>query len=101
MKKRLIDATPFEVYTGMVPDGFDENSYIAGCKEIMAKIWAAPTVDAVPVVRCDKCTHWDKECDPKFGDTGFAYCHKLKKVTKYDFFCGYGAKMDLKEDKPE
>lgn len=45
---RLIDANRFEVVGGVVPEGYDVESYLAGNREILEMIDKAPTVDAVP-----------------------------------------------------
>lgn len=46
---RLIDADKFEVIGGKVPEGYDADSYLAGCKEILEMIDTAPAIDAEPV----------------------------------------------------
>jgi hypothetical protein len=46
----------------------------------------APTVDAVPVVRCKEC--WQPR---KFSD-GSLYCPFTKLVVEADDFCSYGKK---------
>ena len=48
-----------------------------------------PTVDAVPVVRCKDCKHyeWD-EWD------GVYVCTKIARYAKEDFFCSYGERKD-------
>ena len=43
---RLIDADAFEVVGGTIPEGYDPNSYLAGNKEILDMIDAAPTIPA-------------------------------------------------------
>ena len=63
-------------------------------------IWNAPTVDAVPVVRCKDCRWWDKSEDSPFG-----YCMAMKhgymsanweigiyRRYKGDFYCADGEK---------
>lgn len=48
----------------------------------------APTVDAVPVVRCKDCKYWD------YGD-----CYRLE-LSRPDDFCSYGERRgELKEAK--
>lgn len=53
-------ADKFEVVGGTVPEGVDADSYLAGCKEILEMIDAAPTIDAVEVVRCKDCINRDQ-----------------------------------------
>lgn len=42
---RPIDANKFEVIGGIIPDGYDVDSYLAGCKEILDMIDNAPTLE--------------------------------------------------------
>ena len=45
----------------------------------------APTVDAVPVVRCQECKyHEDTDV------TGFKHCYLIGKTVRYNDFCSYG-----------
>ena len=56
------------------------------------QISEAPTVDAVPVVRCAKCEHWvkndDGQCVCALFDIANSYGEPV--VTKPDNFCSYG-----------
>lgn len=56
------------------------------------QISEAPTVDAVPVVRCTKCEHWvkndDGQCVCALFDIANSYGEPV--VTKPDDFCSYG-----------
>ena len=53
----------------------------------------APTVDAVPVVRCRECKHaWIHPC-------GYVYCHRdgrnaYEMTFNLDSFCSYGERKD-------
>ena len=53
----------------------------------------APTIDAVPVVRCRDCKHaWIHPC-------GYAYCHRdgrnaYEMTFNLDSFCSYGERKD-------
>ena len=58
-------------------------------------IEAAPTVDAVEVVRCQECRYFDPKAD---GTVGFCkcgevcgYCHSMRVA---DDFCSYGERRD-------
>lgn len=42
---RPIDANKFEVIGGIIPDGYDADSYLGGCKEILDMIDNAPTLE--------------------------------------------------------
>lgn len=66
---RLIDAEKLGVVTVKVPDGVDAESYVKGCQDILERIDVAPTVDAVPVVRCKECRHYER-CE-LMTDDGF------------------------------
>ena len=53
----------------------------------------APTIDAVPVVRCKDCKHaWIHPC-------GYVYCHRdgrnaYEMTFNLDSFCSYGERID-------
>lgn len=53
----------------------------------------APTIDAVPVVRCRDCKHaWIHPC-------GYVYCHRdgrnaYEMTFNLDSFCSYGERKD-------
>ena len=47
----------------------------------------APTVDAVPVVRCKDCENWsDQDC---LAD-GLCWCDRFERFTLGNFFCAEG-----------
>lgn len=62
-------------------------------------IASAPTIDAVPVVRCGECKHWKRyKPNSEYGD-----CNQWRQgndenaETSADDFCSHGAKMDKEE----
>lgn len=62
--------------------------------DAMCLIDDAPTVDAVEVVRCRDCKHWDSEtwfCDnhSTFGHHGFEW-----NMFSEEDFCSYGERKD-------
>lgn len=66
-------------------------------------IHAAPTVDAVPVVRCKDCKHWNRLPRLWWDEPGRTdgYCDKFLKrynaeevLTDEDFFCSYGERKN-------
>ena len=61
-------------------------------EDCLAEVYAAQTVDAVPVVRCEKCEHWvkndDGQCVCALFDIANSYGEPV--VTKPDNFCSYG-----------
>lgn len=55
---------------------------------------AIPTIDAVPVVRCQDCRYYQ---DAKVNEKGFLICPASgMEITETDY-CSYGSRMD-KED---
>ena len=55
------------------------------------QISEAPTIDAVPVVRCRECNKGEID-DPDFPDE--YYCHAGCGWNKGDFYCAYGERKD-------
>ena len=101
---RLIDATPLECQAkeGM---GNEWNhctaptSWAHAEERFLNRIEDAPTVDAVPVVRCKDCKHlcvWN-------GKDIYAFCPKTNIVffpfeqDTRTFFCGFGERKDGKD----
>lgn len=71
-----------------------------------SEIDAQPTVDAVPVVRCKECKHWNEEiqwCDnhSHFVDSEGSACHPWEssdwKMFDPDYFCSDGERKDEAE----
>ena len=82
-EKRLIDANALMSYMDECSKESRFRVYYGYAKSF---INAAPTVDAVEVVRC-------RECDHKTHDgSGRPYCWQLKMYLnkELDFFCKYG-----------
>ena len=52
----------------------------------------APTVDAVPVVRCEACRHWGSGKDGGFGD--YRKCALDGAWHKSDFYCKSGERKE-------
>ena len=103
---RLIDADELSKvkfhplpYTHIVPNGENAESYERGWNDaIDAIISDAPTVDAVPVVRCKDCKHYPEEdhgyirfpddiCPCKCDDDYY------NRVPKPEWFCANGEKV--------
>lgn len=83
---RLIDADKFEVYSYTLtsPD-FEE-----GVRSVLEKIDAAPTVDAVEVVRC-------KDCEYSYNISGWRRCsHGIccGRAVPPDFYCAEGKRKE-------
>lgn len=52
--------------------------------------YCATTVDVMPVVRCEKCKHWDRDWEPNHSDGNQHFCPMIGLVTTADFFCKDG-----------
>ena len=82
-EKRLIDANslfPGKIFAVNIKNPMES------VEDLMNRINNAPTVDAVPVVRCKDCKF--------YHDKG--YCTKTTGLTriKPDYFCSYGERKD-------
>ena len=50
----------------------------------------APTIDAVPVVRCGECKHYNTSgCSE-----GFGWCERMDRGIHDDFFCSNGERKE-------
>lgn len=67
-----------------------ENEYVYDTNAVLESLDAAPTVDAVPVVRCRDCRHRDPE-DHKC-DCGENERQGCPFPVDDDYFCKYGAR---------
>ena len=89
---RLIDADEIEYERAhlIYPDGSECLGYRAVASSVV--INSAPTVDAVPVVRCKDCKSWEKynACDGAKPHRCMNYDAIFYKRTEPDDFCSYG-----------
>ena len=83
---RLIDADELKKWSEEIEYTFDGGIDI---NEFDRKLEHMPTVDAVPVIRCKDCKHWqcddvDSYCDELgiFGTDMNSYCSYAKKGKK-------------------
>ena len=95
---RLIDADVLTMLLHDDIDGLDEEfpndkqvkPYMCGVRMALSFIDTAPTIDAVPVVRCKDCRWWDKEreqCGITPSASPYGHCHDgetLKDLTSAD-----------------
>ena len=82
---RLIDADRLsEAIYDNVSAPYEEA--VCAKEDCLAEVYAAPTVDAVPVVRCRECKMWRKS--KQFRDNHI--CFRYETVTYPDDFCSYG-----------
>lgn len=59
-----------------------------------AEIKDAPTIDAVPVVRCCECEHW-QAYDGTDGDKGLGWCDDCEGTTTHAlFYCADGERRE-------
>lgn len=96
--KRLIDANALKA-------GFDDGDCMKSLAEAIADkrfvkaIMQAPTIDAVPVVRCRECIHRGTyECpttqEDYYYDDDDGSDYVMRDYTEDDGFCHKGEKMD-------
>ena len=84
---RLIDADRVsEAIYDNVPAPYEDASWAK--EDCLAEIEAAPTVDAVPVVRCGECKWWNEDDDVGHCDNPDG----LDNYAKPEDFCSYGEK---------
>ena len=95
---RLIDADALN--DSMYHEAFETDSELqkwdSGCwiryKMFENHLDMAPTADAVPVVRCKECSHYNiSGCSE-----GFGWCEKIDRGVTDGHFCSYGEKMEDK-----
>lgn len=89
---RLIDADDLGV--GRCSKDVLPAAYCAGWNGLLGLIEKAPTVDAVPVVRCKDCKY---SCKDRNGRTCEGYWYELSEFAvpvEDDGFCSYGERKD-------
>ena len=82
-----------------------QKGYWEGVDTVCDRLREAPTIDAVPVVRCKDCKHSDDECHKDnlrycmrgirtddYNETGYIY--PVEEVVRDDDFCSYGERKD-------
>lgn len=74
-----------------VPAPYDDASWAK--ENCLYEIDMAPTVDAVPVVRCEKCVHYEMGVCLKIYDDGAASRYAWQE-RKPDDFCSYGKRKE-------
>ena len=91
-EKRLIDAD--EARRRIIAFATGLHSEVLPVDTVMMLLMQIPPVDAVEVVRCQDCKHWDSEtwfCDnhSTFGHHGLDW-----NMFSEDDFCSYGERQD-------
>ena len=86
IEKRMIDANALMAYTR------NQKSRTVDCNDIAR----FPTVDAVEVVRCEDCKHWQPihEHIPHWECQIFCGAYEHGYPTNADDFCSYGERKD-------
>lgn len=96
--KRLIDANALNrTLHPIVMDLANEYGSLGGAVSgVIMHIDNAPTVDAVPVVRCAQCNHFKRNLE---NDT---YCSSVNGLTdpQEDDFCSYGERKEGADNEP-
>ena len=89
---RLIDADKINYHEHTVCMGHGDFETVRTVTD--KEIAEIPTVDAVPVVRCRDCKHWDSET--WFCDINSAFGHHGLDWNTFDEedFCSYGERKD-------
>lgn len=65
------------------------------CENVKCDVKDMPVVDAVVVVRCKDCVHWDDDLDTYGADyVPKGKCMKSFKTMHADDFCSYGDQKD-------
>lgn len=90
---RLIDADALGI--GLANETiFEEREYVHGWNSAIKIIENAPTIDAVPVVRCRECVHWKpigSKAGNSFSDMEYiGGCEFTKYCCRESDFCSYG-----------
>lgn len=69
---------------------YAQDMYVIGQGYVMD----APTIDAVWVVRCRECGHYNKTgCS-----TGFGWCENMDRGTWDEFYCASGKRLEVEQE---
>lgn len=90
-EQRLIDANVLEVKMGSLCDEFGTDHLFIDA--IVYEIGNAPTVDAVEVVRCKDCKHYDLGVCLKIYSDGNMHTESWQSRRPEDF-CSYGERKE-------
>lgn len=94
---RLIDADQFKEYITLDDDDLgvfktekQKQVTISIMEAIKKDIDEQPTIDAVEVVRCKNCKHWNTKLTKVF----MCYCPMEDRWTGDDYYCASGERKD-------
>ena len=82
---RLIDADALKEHISSYAGMFTDEGFMVNLQAVLNGIDFAPTIDAVPVVRCKDCKHFMS--DICYFDMGLHFC-------RGDDFCSYGERKE-------
>jgi hypothetical protein len=74
--------------TGAIPLNTSYHFELLGCIE------DCPTIDAVPVVRCKDCKHYNTIGCSK----GFGWCENIDRGTSDNFYCANGKQLNKESE---
>lgn len=93
---RMIDADALGV--GRCSKDILPAAYCAGWNGLIGMIEKAPSIDAVPVVRCRECKHWQpsgSKAGKSFSDMEYiGGCEFSKYCRRESDFCSYGEREE-------
>ena len=78
-----------------------EYGYTCGIERAESEIECAPTIDAVPVIRCKDCKRWNTIFDRNTAEFGLCQSRSQLEATRRDDFCSQAERRtdDLEADK--
>lgn len=96
---KYIDSGAFQAALVRKQCGPANKRYTEGWNDCLMRVKsmvsAAPIIDAVPVVRCKDCVHWDDDPDTYGTDDGpKGKCMKSFETMRADDFCSHGKRKD-------
>lgn len=87
---RLIDADTVVAMTATCPKEMDIDSFIEGMGVVLDRVYDAPTVDAVEVVRCGECKFYNGCTDHQ----GICMNRYMDGFIVPDWYCADGERED-------
>ena len=95
---RLIDADELKDQIideiGIIPTA-DMKNTVPSAISFVNRLNVAPTIDAVPVVRCRDCVNWDTSWVPIWCDNGTVhFCDRNGLACRGDWFCADGERRE-------
>lgn len=85
---RLIDADALKEKLTMVTKSYKPNAIMERPAILLEDVETAPTIDAVEVVRCKDCKHFDGS---------YPMCCRFEETIKADGYCSFGEKREVEE----